>query len=37
MMSLATADSLINASSSSFSSRCTCRERSWVRSIRNRV
>ena len=32
MMSVATADSLIRASSSSFSSRCTCRDRSWVRS-----
>ena len=32
MMSVATADILIRASSSSFSSRCTCRDRSWVRS-----
>ena len=28
---------LDQASSSSFSSRCTCRERSWVRSVRSRV
>jgi hypothetical protein len=37
MMSVATVESLIRASSRSFSSRCTCRERSWSRSNRNRV
>src|SRR5512133_863995 len=37
MMSVATVPSLIRASSSSFSSRCTCRVRSWVRSQRSRV
>jgi hypothetical protein len=37
MMSVATVPSLIRASSSSFSSRCTCRARSPVRSDRSRV
>ena len=36
MMSVATVESLISASSSSLS-RCTCRERSSTRSIRSRV
>ena len=37
MMSVATADSLIPASSSSFSSRCTSRVRSRVMVVRARV
>ncbi len=37
LVSVATVDSLIRASSSSFSSRWTCRDRSRVRSIRSRV